>query len=166
MVGEVVGPTLARPKGEKRGRKSGPDLGVLIDTTVVGLFGLVAVATAHEHWLKERDDVIPITGPLKAWVDQLDSKTLKRIEKSLAPTLFVVGCATVIGPDIMVEMKERAKSRLANAVSTPVGGFRQPHAFTGRAVNPARGIGQQPSGGGDWYSSIPSADVVGSEIDA
>src|SRR6266511_1123048 len=61
LVGELPGPTLTDADAPKRGRKRGPDLSVLVETTVVGLFGLVAVATAHEHWLKDREEVMAIT---------------------------------------------------------------------------------------------------------
>lgn len=165
MVGELPGPTLTE-KVAKRGRKSGPDLGVLIDTTMVGLFGLVAVATGHEHWLKERDDVIPVTGPLKAWVDQLPSKTLKRLEKNLAPTLLVVGLATVLGPDLVVEMKLREQDKRARiALSAPKGSGFRPVPVAGGIPGPAYPAnGRQPSPDG-WHSSIPAGAPVGSEFD-
>src|SRR6266576_1776032 len=91
LVGEPIRPTLTDDAPKSRGRKRGPDLSVLVETTVVGLFGLVAVATAHEHWLKDREEVMAITGPLNAWIDQLPAKTLKKVERNLAPTLLVVG---------------------------------------------------------------------------
>src|SRR5689334_4627226 len=109
LVREVPGPTLTEPEGKNRSKS--PDFKVLIDTTIVGLFGLVATATAHEHWLKERDDVLPITGPLKAWVEQLPPKTLKAMEKRMAPTLFVIGCAVVVGPDVVMEMRTRKREQ-------------------------------------------------------
>lgn len=142
----------------KRGRKGGPDLSALIDTSIVGLFGLVAVATGHEHWLKERGDVLPMTGPLNAWIDQLPSKTLKRIEKNLAPCLFVTGCAVVAGPDIVAEMRLRAqhKSYVA-AVSQP----RQSRSagvdrFAGVPIPTSNGASADQSSAGEWAASVPA----------
>jgi hypothetical protein len=165
MVGEV-------PRSQVKnvgGKKKGPNLGALIDTTIVGLFGLVATATAHEHWLKERDDVIPITEPLKAWVDQLPAKTLKKLEANLAPTLFVVGLATVIGPDAIAEVRLRAEEK---RFKYPVSRTQQYGGFKADYVPPAGGNGAgagghngSPSSAGGWTSSIPANPPVGSEFD-
>jgi len=135
----------------------------------VGLFNLVAVATQHEHWLKDKEDVIPITGPLKAWVNELDAKTLKRNEKNLAPTLFVVGVATVAGPDAVAEMRIRAqekraklalsqppaRARVGTTVATPAGISSTDHTANGHAA-----------GGRDWYSGIPSGPPIDTSLDA
>jgi hypothetical protein len=143
-------------------------LGVLVDTVTVGLFGLVATATGHEHWLKEREHVLPITGPLKAWIDQLPSKTLKRVEEKLAPTLFVVGLVTVIGPDVVLEVKLRGQNtRNANAVRTGQRGnvaYSDPNA--GGAAHPTNGVGRGGSSAGEWINSIPATPVSGLEYDA
>jgi len=131
----------------------------------VGLFGLVAVATGHEHWLKEREDVLPITGPLNAWIDQLPAKTLKRVEKNLAPALFAVGCAIVVGPDIAVEMRERAKFKsYRQAVSQSPGANQASYAASERATSAANGtVGGARSGG--WTSSIPATPPIGFDGD-
>jgi hypothetical protein len=141
----------------------------LIDTTMVGLFGLVAVATAHEHWLKDRDDVIPITGPLKAWVDQLPAKTLKQIEKNLAPLLFTTGCAIVVGPDLFMEMRIRAEEkRVRLAVSQqsqgPIAaGFRVPtqEGIVGRT----NGVAEPAGSAGEWHRGVPAAPNLGVDYD-
>ena len=137
---------------------------------MVGLFGLVAVATAHEHWLKERADVVAITGPLNAWIDQLPSKTLKRLEKNLAPALLVVGVATVVGPDIVLEMRLRDTKRARFAVpqsqpgSAPAGSFG--YEAAGGPVPAANGAGFAPrSGSGGWHNSVPANPQIGSEWD-
>lgn len=129
---------------------------------VVGAFGLCAVVTQHEHWLKESGEVVPITAPLKAWVDQLDAKTLKKVEKNLAPLLLTMGCVTVIGPDIVVEMRERAKSRHFNALSQPgkTSAYNPAGAGAGRGTQPANGASR-----GDWTASIPANAPLGSEFD-
>jgi hypothetical protein len=134
----------------------------------VGLFGLVAVATAHEHWLKEQPDVLPITGPLKAWIDQLPAKTLKRLEQNLAPTLLVVGIATVVGPDAVLEMRLRAnEKRLKPAVPAPPAGRNgQPVAAPGGVPAAANGAHGHAAGGDGWYSGIPTSAALRLETDA
>ena len=159
MVGEPAGHTVSR-KGNKGGKKQGPNLGALVDTFTVGLFGLVATATGHEHWLKEREDVIPITDPLKAWIDTLPSKTLKKLESKLAPTLFVVGLATVVGPDAIAEVKLRAEEkrfRHFTAQQAQRGGFKpgvEPATAGGGAG--ARGANGASSSAGEWAGSVPA----------
>lgn len=166
LAGAVPRPTLTeRPTAARR---HGPDLSVLVETTVVGLFGLVAVATAHEHWLKTNADVAAITGPLNAWIDQLPSKSLKKIEKNLAPALVVVGLAVVIGPDVVVEVKLREQDRASRAVSPP-----QPGPLPGVPGGHPPASGADPAANGShhaagrntgWYSSIPTASPIGSEF--
>ena len=134
----------------------------MVETTVVGLFGLVAVATDHAHWLKDREEVIPITGPLNAWIDSLPSKTLKRIEKNLAPCLFAIGCAVVAGPDIAMEIKIRARDKdTRQTVSGPPhgAGLRGGSYVTapGGIPAPTNGAGQPAGGAGGWHSSVPTA---------
>jgi len=118
---------------------------------------LVAVATGHEHWLKERDDVIPVTGPLNAWIDQLPAKTLKKLERNLAPTLFVVGLATVVGPDIVLEMRLRA---LAKNASRPIprspGQGQGAYPPAGRDAGPVNGAVPEAGGEADRRWSIPA----------
>ncbi len=136
----------------------------------MGLFGLVAVATAHEHWLKERQDVLAITGPLNAWIDQLPSKTLKQIEKNLAPALFVVGCATVVAPDVILEMRLRAEQ---NRPAPPrpqsqryeIPGGPTLYTVAGGAGERNGNASQSASGSPDWFSSVPAGGPVGSEWD-
>ena len=65
----------------------------------------------------ERQDVMAITGPLNAWIDQLPAKTLKKLEANLAPALFVVGLATVVGPDVVLEMRIRGQIAGGTAVA-------------------------------------------------
>jgi hypothetical protein len=139
---------------------------VLVETTVVGLFGLVAVATAHEHWLKDKVDVAPITGPLNAWIDQLPAKTLKRLEANLAPALFVVGLATVVGPDAVMEMRLRAQQNARATVSGPKpGGNRLPYPLANVSDGAPNGASEHARTEGGWHSGIPAASHIGSEHD-
>lgn len=129
---------------------------------VVGAFGLVAVATGHEHWLKEHPEVVPITDPLNAYIDSLPAKTLKKLEKNLAPCLLVVGCATVVVPDVVLEMKIRAANKSASqSVSGPRG------SAPGIPVAPANGYAASTNGAGSyagsagvWAGSIPPAHPI------
>jgi hypothetical protein len=163
LAGEVPSPTLTDKPS--RGRKKGPDLTVLVETTVVGLFGLVAVATAHEHWLKDREDVMAITGPLNAWIDQLPSKTLKKLEKNLAPTLFVVGLATVVGPDVVLEMKLRAHQNARPAVPRSQDRSQSADPIAGRFTSEVNGAGVHPRGEAGWAGGIPTVPHLSSEYD-
>ncbi len=138
---------------------------MLVETTVVGLFGLVAVATSHEHWLKDRPEVVAITGPLNAWIDQLPAKTLKKLETNLAPCLFVVGLATVVGPDVVMEMRIRAAIKNAHrSVSEPQGGPRRDLPPANRFEASTGGNGRIPAERG-WASGIPADSTIGSEFD-
>lgn len=163
---EIKRPTLTDPEKASRGRKKGPDLSVLVETTVVGLFGLVAVATAHEHWLKERADVVAITGPLNAWIDQLPSKTLKRLEKNLAPCLLVVGVATVIGPDIVLEVRLRDQQNRTEAALSRPQSVRYPpsggpvYSPAGSPVGSTNGTGGPSGPEGGWSDGIPARGPI------
>ena len=166
LASELPDPSLAAPKERGRGRRKGPDLSALVETTVVGLFGLVAVATAHEHWLKERADVMAITGPLNAWIDQLPAKTIKKLETNLAPALFVVGLATVVGPDVVMELRIRNEQNARRTVSGPERGFlKHFNTPTEDASRVSNGAGRQPSNEGGWHSGIPAVPPIGSEFD-
>jgi hypothetical protein len=163
VVGETANRKVRQPN-PRNTRRSGPDLGALIDSIVVGTFGLVAVATRHDHWLKDSGEVVPITAPLKAWVDQLDAKTLKKFEKNIAPLLLTMGCVTVIGPDIIVEMNERAKSR--NPQNVPVADGKGMRLYNSVVGSDDRGNPKTNGArGGDWFSSIPANAPIGSEFD-
>jgi hypothetical protein len=138
-----------------------------VETTTVGLFGLVAVATAHEHWLKDKVDVQAITGPLNAWIDQLPAKTLKRLEQNLAPTLLVVGLATVVGPDLVLEARIRAANKNSRR-AVPAPGGRSLHLFdaTTAGSSPIPGGANGTAGRtGEWSDAIPTASHIGSEYD-
>lgn len=167
-MGEVPGRAVAAPATAAQAK--GADLAALIDTTVVGLFGLVAVATAHEHWLKDRVDVLPITEPLKAAVKQLPPKTLKKLEKNLAPAMVVAGLAIVVGPDVAVEMRLRAEDKRARAaVSQPPTGSRNGNSPVAAQPGVPAGVGGangRSTGGGGWSDSVPSGPFIQPEIDA
>jgi len=141
---------------------------VLVETTVVGLFGLVAVATAHERWLKDREEVMAITGPLNAWIDQLPAKTLKKLERNLAPTLFVVGLATVVGPDAVLEMRLRAQHKSSRNAVPQSGQGRSPNSFppSGMPEGASNGAGAPSGSSGGWGRSIPAGAPIDSEFDA
>src|SRR6185312_326230 len=117
-----------------------------------------AVATGHEHWLKALGDVVPITGPLNAWIDQLPSKTIKRLEKNLAPCLFVTGCAIVVGPDLVAEMRLRAETKraLAAVSRTNPRAAAAPHPSASGATGPSNGASRCTGGAGGWAGSIPA----------
>lgn len=140
---------------------------MLVETTTVGLFGLVAVATAHEHWLKDKVDVQAITGPLNAWIDQLPAKTLKKLEQNLAPTLLVVGLATVVGPDLVLEARIRAANKNARR-AVPAQGRGQTTLLYPPAGGP-QPVSGSPNGAsgrtGEWADAIPAAAHIGSEYD-
>lgn len=165
MVGEAPSPTLVEPVQPKQGRrKKGPDLGVLIDTTVVGLFGLVAVATGHEHWLKEREEIVPVTEPLKAWVDQLPAKTLKRLENNLAPALFCCGLAVVVGPDLILERRLRAHARYIARTGSQGQSDGPMQSFTDGIQTGHRNGSREPVS--DWFGSIPPDPALNLGYDA
>lgn len=78
---------------------------------MLGAFGAVAVATDHPHWAKKPQQVLPITVPLVRAIEDLPTKTRQKLQKAANPALFVLGCAMVVGPDLMTEMRLRAEAR-------------------------------------------------------
>jgi hypothetical protein len=116
--------------------------------------------------LKEKADLVPITGPIKSYIDGLPSKKLKQWEGRIAPTLLVLGTATVIGPDIAMEVRIRAeKSKRLVPAPPQVGGFRSP-------FSPARGTGEGDTGAnghgssaGGWASSVPTNVRIPNDVD-
>lgn len=131
-------PELPRPK---KGRRNQQNLDKVVEAVCVGAFALTAYGTGHAHWLKDKEDVKPITDPLNAWVETLPVKMLKNIEKNLCPVLLAIGLGTVIGPDLILEMKLRAQGR-RNPLGPegPIGGLRSPFADAGRPdVRPGGG---------------------------
>lgn len=90
------------------------DVQTFANSLTVGFFNSVAVATGHEHWLKDREEVLDFTGPLVAWLNELSPKQIKRLEKNLAPAMAVIGLANLLGPDVVQEMAIRKAERAAS----------------------------------------------------
>lgn len=98
------------------------------------------------------------------WVDQLPAKTLKRVEQNLAPCMFAVGLAVVIGPDVLLEKKLRENDRLtarSGSQGTRNRGTEFPPEGTPYVD---RGNGSNP--GSDWTGSIPSPTALNLGFDA
>lgn len=117
--GQLAGEVAARPveipiepvKPAAKRRSKSASLASAVDATVAGVFNITAVLTSHRHWLKDAEEVKPITEPINAWMDQLPAKQLKAFEERICPILLGVGLATVLVPDIVLEMKIRASNR-------------------------------------------------------
>lgn len=82
--------------------------------------------TRHEHWLKDAADVQPITDPMLAWKEQLSAKQQKMLEERTIPALFVVGLMTVLVPDILLEVRLRARDRRSARQAVQGGGTDAP----------------------------------------
>ncbi len=117
----------------------------------MGVFNLTAVLTKHAHWLKDAEEVKPITEPLNSWIDQLPVRQLKAVEANLCPILLGVGLATVLLPDIILEMRIRESHRRPVG-EAPEGAGRPLATQGGLTVVDGRpapaGNGRTPSDGG------------------
>src|SRR5205814_10314323 len=85
---ELKQPAIKKPEVTKAPKL---DLQTFANVVTVGLFNSIAIATAHEHWLKSHEEVLDFTVPLVAWANQLPLKTIKKIENNLAPMATIVG---------------------------------------------------------------------------
>ena len=128
----------------------------------VGAFNLTAVLTMHRHWLKDEQDVAPITEPIVAWLDQLPARQQKAIEEKIIPALLAVGVAEVLIPDIVLEIKIRnaARNRRTAGPSPDSQGDASVSAEGGPGVYPEYGPAANP-GGGLTNGQSPSGDDDG-----
>lgn len=136
------------PKAAKRKAKSA-SLQSAIEAVVAGTFNLTAVLTMHEHWLKDAEEVRPITDPLNAWMDRLPAKQLKAFEEKICPILLGVGLATVLVPDIVLEVKIRESIRRASRAEAGTDGSHiapQAHPYRGPDLPGPGGNGQYGGG--------------------
>lgn len=154
LLGSPVGRQVGKPVAEiieakktttgKSVTTKGAETQALVEMTVVGLFGFVAVATGHAHWAKSPEQCLPMTAPLIRMINELPKKTREQVEKHINPLLFAAGCCAVIGPDIAYEMGVRREE--ADRRTARTGTIRQ-------VIRP--GIIQSVEGGGN-DTSIPA----------
>jgi hypothetical protein len=118
---------------------------MLAKVGVLGFFNTIAIATSHEHWLKEHTEVQEIIDPLTVWLNQLPAKRIKQLENNIAPILTIGGFLNVFVPDVAEEIKIRRESARTNAGQEKG----KPGA---RGVNPVAGgapnVGSQPGANG------------------
>lgn len=134
---------------------------------MTGLFGAVAVATQHEHWLKDPGEVEPIVGPLCRIIEELPAKSLKAFEKHFNKAALAAGTLVLVGTDLTAEIKLR-KEENASRAEEERGVRSKPKP---RPVNPEGkvrgGDGQVPGsdagkagvGAPDWTATLPESEV-------
>lgn len=120
---------------------------------MAGTFNLTAVLTMHKHWLKDAEDVRPITDPINAWMDQLPAKQLKAFEEKICPILLGVGIATVLIPDIVLEAKIREGTR--RTARAEAAAYASPFAAE---AHPYRAPEYPPPGGNGRYSGTGQSE--------
>lgn len=164
----TVDPIEAPKEKPSKLSKKGANLAGLIDFSVVGLFGMVAAATGHEHWFKDREEVYGITEPLKLWAEELSPKVRKNIEKKALPVILAINAAGVIVPDVIAEARLRRAESYGNSVWSEGGGEEPggPFPTQGGYSAPSRANGVHPpySGptagpNGERLAPIPSVIV-------
>lgn len=134
----------------------------MIDTSVVVVFAITAVATGHEHWLKEHNEVLAITDPLNAWIEQLPPRKLKALEANICPLLFAAGVVSVVVPDIAQEMAIRNANH-GNAKGQEIPGSVQSNASAAGTSEVHRGAdaGYDRNGKDGFETGIhPARDQV------
>ena len=133
----------------------------------------MAVATQHEHWQKEAEDVEPIVGPLCRMIEQLPKSTLKAFEKRFNGLMLAGGCAMLIGGDAITEYKirqyERAIAKEEKDRNLPPGTLRYQQS-QGQAVSNPRGYTEehaisgegrpQSNDNGKWTDTLAPADLA------
>lgn len=75
------------------------------------IFGLIATATKHEHWMKTPEEVEPIVGPFCRMIESLPKSALKSIEKNWNPIALAGGIAFTVVPDTVHEVQLRRLER-------------------------------------------------------
>jgi hypothetical protein len=129
-----------------------------VNVATVGLFNSIAIATGHEHWLKEHDEVTDFTVPLCAWINQLPAKTIKKLENNLAPAMTLAGLASILAPDIAEEMAIRRENNRRIETEKAAKG-RGTNLYAGRPARMDGAIsgGARGNGGGnELHDSIPT----------
>jgi hypothetical protein len=144
-VGKAVRGHVGKPEKEPK-LSEAEEVRILCEGAFVGLFSCIGVCTQHEHWLKEASEVRPMTGPLARYINGLPKSTKAALMKRLNPALFCVGAATIVGPDLITEIKLRKYEAYIRAQAE------------GRAEGPRVGqAGGVPAGGGSPIGQGPSA---------
>lgn len=154
---ELIQPS-AKAKPEKVSFPKAPklDMGMIARVSVMGFFNTIAIATSHEHWLKEHEEVEDVVGPLTVWLNQLPAKRIKQIENNAAPILAIGSFLNILVPDIAEEVKIRRESARANqgaAQGKPQSraANRPPGSSAGMDSGAVNG-----SGAGELHVSIPN----------
>jgi hypothetical protein len=132
LAGDTLKPKtigLPRPSQAPKGKRGSKSLALSQETVEHGLcavFGTVAVATKHRHWLKQTKDVGPIAEPLTRMLNTLPIEVIDRLERYADPLLLCYGLYQVCGKDIMIELelrkleKERGTQSVATETSPPI----------------------------------------------
>jgi hypothetical protein len=102
-------PEPKAPASKKRSKTANIERAV--NGLTVGAFNMVGLFTQHRHWMKDAEDVVPITDPINAYIDGLPAKTQKALEERIIPISLAGGLLEVLIPDIIMEMRIRANHR-------------------------------------------------------
>lgn len=112
-----------------KGKGKGKALALSQNTVEHGLcalFGGIAVATKHRHWVKKTDELTPISGPLTRMLNSLPAEVIDRLERHADPLLLCWGIYQVCGKDIAIERelrkleKENRKESVASTGNVPL----------------------------------------------
>jgi hypothetical protein len=77
----------------------------MISYGVAAVFGVIATATQHEHWLRTPGQCAPISDPLQRMYSRLPAAKRKEILKVMDPAVLMAGIYQVAGPSVVEEMR-------------------------------------------------------------
>lgn len=91
----------------------------MIGYGVAALFGVVATATQHSHWLRTPEQCAPISEPLQRMYSRMPAAKRKQVLQYLDPGVLIAGIYQVAGPSIAVEMQLAEAKRQGRVIPTP-----------------------------------------------
>lgn len=108
----------------------------MIGYGVAALFGVIATATGHTHWLRTPEQCAPISEPLQRLYSRLPAAKRKQVLAYLDPGVLLAGVYQVAGPSLAVEM-QLAEAKRQGRVVAPRSGGQQPAAGPPSPAPPA-----------------------------
>ena len=103
---------------------------------VCAVFGAIATATQHNHWLRDLEQVRPISDPLQRMFAKMPAAKRKQVMQILDPGILIAGIYQVAGPSIAAEIElaqGRQQGRIVSHRPAPSGASSPPAPSTSAA---------------------------------
>lgn len=98
----------------------------MIGYGVAAVFGVIATATQHAHWMRTPEQCAPISEPLQRIYSRMPAAKRKQVLQYLDPGVLLAGIYQVAGPSLAVEMQLAEAKRQGRVIPTPRKGGPQP----------------------------------------